>query len=170
MTTCICDAAMTHRQQKLASHLKHNIELNNVGNVAEALVMNWQDATTFPKNNNKIDVVIGSDLIYQSDMVPLLIDTLKTLAPARFLYTAPSSASSAATAGSCCRQGHDEFLGRLSDFFNVFSEQPAPADYTINPLVSGDDEECFLHFHELQSAEYTLYDFRWKNTATSSKS
>jgi hypothetical protein len=120
--------------------------------IAAAMVMNWQDPTTFP-SNNKIDIVIGSDLIYQSDMVPLLINTLTTLAPTRFLYAACSQGH---------RQGHDEFVSQLLEHFDLVSERRAPAKYTANPLVSGDDEECFLHFHELQSVQYTLYDFRWK--------
>ena len=120
--------------------------------------MNWQDSDTWPKE--PIDIVIGSDLIYQSDMVPLLLRTLHGLRPRRFLYAAPAEG----------RQGHEAFLRGMMEHFNLRSAREAPAAYKANPLQSQDEEECFVHFHELVSIsssandrKFILYDFLWKD-------
>jgi Lysine methyltransferase len=120
---------------------------------ATAMIMNWQDSSTWPKE--PIDYVIGSDLIYQSDMVPLLVQTITSLLKKHggtFLYCAPETQG---------RQGHDEFMLRMTDKFTCM-EQSAPASYLSNPLESQDDDLCYLHFHELQSSSFKLYEFTWK--------
>jgi hypothetical protein len=120
---------------------------------ATAMIMNWQDPSTWPKE--PMDFVIGSDLIYQSDMVPLLVQTIASLLKKHtgtFLYCAPETQG---------RQGHDEFMGLMADQFTCI-EQSAPASYLTNPLENQDDDLCYLHFHELQSSSFKLYEFTWK--------
>jgi predicted nicotinamide N-methyase len=119
-----------------------------------AMMMNWQDPTTWP--NEQMDFVIGSDLIYQSDMVPLLVQTISRLLKKHtgtFLYCAPETQG---------RQGHDEFMLLMSEHFTCTMEQSAPARYLTNPLAGQDDDLCYLHFHELQSSSFKLYEFSWK--------
>jgi predicted nicotinamide N-methyase len=116
-------------------------------------IMNWQDPSTWPKE--PMDYIIGSDLIYQSDMVPLLVQTITGLLKKHtgtFLYCAPDTQG---------RQGHDEFMLRMADQFTCI-EQSAPTSYLTNPLESQDDDLCYLHFHELQSSSFKLYEFSWK--------
>jgi predicted nicotinamide N-methyase len=123
-------------------------------NATVAMIMNWQDPSTWPKE--PMDFVIGSDLIYQSDMVPLLVQTISRLLKKHtgtFLYCAPETQG---------RQGHDEFLRLMSEKFTCTMEQSAPASYLANPLASQDDDLCYLHFHELQSSSFQLYEFSWK--------
>jgi SAM-dependent methyltransferase len=133
-------------------NLQHNIRLNNISN-AKAMVMNWQDPNTYPSDDDhRVNVIIGSDLIYQSDMVPMLLNVLQTLRPQCFLYAAPVTG----------RQGHDAFVSAIAGIMDIVSERDAPHEYIANPLQSQDDEECFLHFNELQSTQFKLYDFRWK--------
>jgi Lysine methyltransferase/Ankyrin repeats (3 copies) len=157
----------------------------------QAAVMNWQDSSTWPEplqhiarndsgqqnGGGGVNVLLGSDLIYQDDMVPLLLQTVLALRPWRFLYVAHSR-----------RAGHAAFLAALaaSRWFDhgTTSGGPttagvngggggphnAPPHYRANPLVSQDDEECFVHFHELVSGSddtnddddghgFVLYDF-----------
>lgn len=169
------------------SNLQYNIQLNNnthnnhhhhhhcqseaatdaatasVTAVVQACHMNWHDKSTWPCVE-RVDVLIGSDLVYQKDMAETLIQTILQLQPRRFLY-------GAATAIGRC--GHDEFIAGLASVdprLTLHSQTAAPTRYTINPLVSGDDEDCFVHFHELSNATttdaFTLYDFRWQDDTT----
>lgn len=183
-------------------NLRHNIDLNGLGgskSAAEggggdtptsgssnnsgggdegcatitALLMNWKDRSTWPEH--RIDYVVGSDLIYQSNMVPLLVSVvtglLKRREHARFWYAAPDpdagdgaegGGTVTGAAGAGKRQGHRLLLERMEEVFEVRSMQKAPARYRQNPLESQDDELCFLHFHELQSTGFVLYEFAWK--------
>jgi hypothetical protein len=86
------------------------------------------------------------------------------LQPRRFLYVAHSR-----------RAGHAAFLAALHDshwFDNgtsptVMGPHDVPPHYRANPLASQDEEECFVHFHELVSNSdvdddghgFVLYDF-----------
>jgi SAM-dependent methyltransferase len=132
-----------------------NLQFNATLNELEISVqcMDWTDKSTWPQE--KIDLLIGSDLIYTSESVPLLVSTIKGLLSksGRFLYTAPALLD---------RQGKDEFIQQMREYFDMTSKE-APPEYTSNPLASGDDEECFLHFNELQTAGYMLYEFVWKD-------
>lgn len=187
---------LTDFNPKTVANLQHNIELNglreqqressesslSLSNAAEtvhvqAFVMNWQDESTWPEAvvANRVDVLIGSDLVYQSDMVQTLLQTVWKLRPRRFLYCAGAD-----------RCGHAEFIrGMLQQQQHSESESgdaaaaaagrfelacppsPAPAHYAQNPLASGDDEDCFVRFHELMvpssssSSNFTLYEFVW---------
>lgn len=133
-------------------NLRHNLQLNQLSN-ATASAMDWQDPSTYPEE--QVDVLVGSDLIYQSSMVDLLVTTihrlLKCSSSARLFYVAPDSG----------RQGQDEFLSRMKERF-VVKSRPAADDYRSNPLASEDDEECFLHFHELSSMNFVLHEFQWR--------
>jgi len=162
------------------SNLRHNILLNNCdgelddrskeqkrGNIT-VLLMNWQEESTWPQH--KIDYIVGSDLVYQSNMVPLLVATLKGLLKvsrrARFWYVAPSQSEDEDNGGngsnSSRRQGHGALLEGMAEAFDTISSARSPPRYSRNPLESQDDEECFLHFNDLQSANYVLYEFAWK--------
>lgn len=142
---------LTDFNARTVMNLRHNVEANDLKDV-EVLNMNWQDNSTWPEE--KVDIVIGSDLIYQSDMAPLLATTLQGLVAkdGRFLYAAPEDG----------RQGHGDFLALMKKSgFQLFRETEAPSDYLVNPLESQDDEDFYLHFHELQNGDinYKLYEF-----------
>lgn len=136
--------------------------------------MNWHDTSTWP-TDDKIHIVIGSDLIYQIEMVPVLFQTItKLLLPSKnevnntnnnevdvghFFYVAPNNIN---------RQGHEEFLKLMlseSSIFELTSVMITPKKYSItNPLCNQDDDDFFLHFYELNSSntEYNLYHFQTK--------
>ena len=137
-------------------NLAHNIGLN-AGSVGETDVtespIDWGDRSTWPEEGDRPDVILGSDLIYQSSVVPLLMEAVTgLLRPGGiFLYVCPDTG----------RDGLPEFLNAMrEDGFNLASQRVAPDSYRSNPLRNGDDEECFLHFHELASTTYVLYEFR----------
>lgn len=107
-----------------------------------------------------MDYVIGSDLIYQESIVPLLKKVvLGLLKPStgRFLYVAPDTG----------RDGLDDFIESIkNEGCILLNVKEAPESYHANPLTSGDEEDCFLHFNELASSTYMLYEFRVASTGT----
>ena len=160
---------ITDLNPKTIDNLRHNIEINHAhysadssraspSTAARALSIDWGDESTYPAE--KVDYVIGSDLIYQKDIVPLLKQVVVGLLKGgsdddgdggTFLYVAPDGG----------RDGLAEFVSAMkSDGFECVSEEIAPRIYRENPLKSGDEEDCFLHFHELESTVYVLYEFR----------
>jgi len=59
-----------------------------------------------------------------------------------FLYIAPEGG----------RDGLPEFIAATKvEGFECVTEDTAEDGYRVNPLKSGDEEDCFLHFHELGS-------------------
>ena len=147
------------------ANIEHNIELNQNNKCkVRSCVIDWEDNTTYPEQ--KMDYVICSDCIYQKDVVPLLkkvvMGTLKESVPTAndsncsnngpsFLYVAPEGG----------RDGLPEFISAMKSFgFKCIFEEKAPELYNQNPLRSGDEEDCFLHFHELASTSYVLYEFQ----------
>jgi hypothetical protein len=82
-------------------------------------------------------------------MVETLLSTVTALRPQRFLYVAGTE-----------RQGHDRFIDALQKQHYDCTALPAPT--VANPLVEQDDDFCFIHFNELHSMPFILYDFNQK--------
>ena len=147
---------LTDFNSKTVENLRFNAQLNRDQTTqVDVRYMNWQDPTTWP--DERLDFVIGSDLIYQSDMVPLLVQTVAGLLQqnenSRFLYVAPDTG----------RKGQEGLVAALAEAgLELDSVREAPAAYSANPLYSQDEEECFLHFNELSSMRFQLYEFRWR--------
>jgi predicted nicotinamide N-methyase len=138
-------------------NLQYNVDLNEMTNMASASTIDWDDESTWPSSMSsphEVDVVIGSDLIYQKSIVPLLKKVVLGLLRRNggsFFYVAPDTG----------RDGLDQFLEEIqSEGMTLVSKTVAPQEYYLNPLASQDDEECFLHFHELASSTYILYEFQ----------
>jgi len=126
---------------RVVENLKHNVNLNGCSTTCTQLYLNWRDPSTWPEE--EIDVVLGSDLVYQPDMVPLLCDALVGIlaeSGKQFYYVCPESG----------RLGGSLLLERLTRYFALISQTEASSDLRSNPLRNGDDESCFLHFNELQ--------------------
>jgi len=141
---------LTDFNPKTVENLQHNVDINNLQSSCIATTINWQDPTTYP--TERADFCIGSDLVYQTDMVPLLVQTLqKLLKPdGRFFYVSPDTG----------RQGQEDLWATLEQHMELIHESDASNEFLQNPLASKDDDMCFLHFHELQGAKYKLYEFR----------
>lgn len=158
---------LTDLNEGTMKNLTHNIKLNSGRcpgvsiecweSSIEALRMDWSDKSTWPTACHDIDYVIGSDLIYQKEIVPFLITIVKGLlnrgnkvGPKSFLYVAPDTG----------RDGLPEFIkGMKKEGFRCISDTLAPDEYVCNPLSNKDEDECFLHFGELRSTTYILYEF-----------
>lgn len=140
---------LTDLNPQTVENLKHNVELNEVQDFVETSCMDWSDRSTWPQE--QVDCLIGSDLIYQKSLVPLLKSViLGALKPGgAFFYVAPDTG----------RDGLDTFVDEMKSQCPEWKEQVAPQEYHANPLTNGDDEECFLHFQELSSLTYMLYEF-----------
>jgi Met-10+ like-protein len=167
---------VTDLNPETVENLKHNIALNGLSKLVEATVMDWSNPNTWPTRNDiairspgrhddddgdncenaptthgLYDVVVGSDLIYQKSLVPLLKSVIEgTVKPGGlFLYVAPDTG----------RDGMDDFLREMKALCPLWTCRHAPPEYHVNPLTNGDDEECFLHFQELYQNTYVLYEF-----------
>ena len=139
-------------------NIQHNITINNLSKNTEGLRMDWNDASTWPAE--QVDVAVGSDLIYSKSLVPLLTDVIvKVTKPGgKFYYVCPDPESGP-------RDGLHEFISTMKkevcrNDSSLWSEQPATSDLISNPLTSQDEEECFLHFQELSTLSFVLYEFQ----------
>lgn len=129
-------------------NIDHNIKLNGLKN-AEALRMDWCDRETWPEE--KLNFVVGSDLVYQKSLVPLLSSVIMELLSSGgvFYYVAPETG----------RDGLESFINQMKKNCPGWVQTNAPKEYYENPLINGDDEECFLHFQELSTLKFVLYEF-----------
>lgn len=156
---------ITDLNPETIDNARHNIGLNRLDRRDDddltkttsvtAASIDWGDESTYPTTNGKFDYVICSDCIYQGDIAHLLRKVVVGLLdPDRgtFLYVAPEGG----------RDGLEEFISGMKSGggFECVSEEIAPDRYRENPLRSGDEEDFFLHFHELSSKVYILYEFR----------
>lgn len=120
--------------------------------------MDWSDEATWPQeSDNTIDFILGSDLIYDKAVMHRLKHVVLRLLQrggGTFYYTCKSTE----------RDGMAEFVADLQqDGVTLvhLEEISAPHPFTSNPLQNGDDDECFLHFHELTTTSYMLYEFTY---------
>ena len=148
-------------------NLQHNVMSNHVDSITSVVSLDWNElihcdtndkiwpwmepsATTesfvevehLIVDNKGIDILIGSDLVYQKEVVPILIQTIRKLRPQTFYYGAAGTN----------RDGHDIFIQSLQNEgrMTLVSSFPAPDIYrTTNPLYNQDDDECFIHFQDL---------------------
>lgn len=115
-----------------------------------AATINWDDESTWPKE--KVDCIVCSDCIYQASIVPMLQKVIVGLIKPEgcFFYVCPEGG----------RDGLPEFIKVMSTKgFELVEKTTAPEQYRQNPLSNGDEEDCFLHFHELASTNYDLFEF-----------
>lgn len=117
----------------------------------EVQAIDWAEKATWPQND-KFDVVLGSDLVYHQEIVPVLvsaIDGLLTSEGGKFIHVASQARDSLA-----------EFKDAMHARGFECDVQLVPDSYKTNPLV-GDDAtvELFsLHFNEMSDI-YCVYTF-----------
>jgi ankyrin repeat protein len=139
------------------TNLQYNISLNELDSIATAVSFDWNELIQNDEPNSaklwpwmascteptdvesRIDILIGSDLVYQKEAVPILLQTIVKLRPSRLYYGAGKN-----------RDGHSLFIQSLCQRMKLIQSFPAPKLYrTTNPLYSQDDDECFIHFQDL---------------------
>lgn len=134
-------------------NLEYNLRLNGITDGAAA-TLDWNKIETWPKSEGAVkrfDVVIGSDLVYDLELVPSLVSVVSGLLQDNgvFLYVAPSEE----------RDGLNEWLEAMVNGGFKYEQLPAPEEYYENPLLDATETECDLHFNELSSKKYSLYKF-----------
>ena len=139
---------LTDLNPNAVDNLSHNIELNNLTN-ASAIRTDWSDKETWP--GKKVDFVIGSDLIYQKELIPLLTQVILGMVKpgGTFYYVAPDTG----------RAGLENFITEMKRMCPMWKEKECPVEYLRNPLADQDDELCYLHFQELSTLNFVLYEF-----------
>ncbi len=116
--------------------------------------IDWSEESTWPQED-AIDVILGSDLIYDKTVIHHLKHVVLGLLQKRggtFYYICKGTE----------RDGMEEFVADILQNGMILVHQEeisAPHPFTLNPLHNEDDEACFLHFHELTTSSYMLYEF-----------
>ena len=152
---------ITDYLQHCVENIEKNIEINSIDpNRGSSKAVDWSKEDTWPKSkggdNQTFDVLLGSDLIYDIEMIPSLVSVASKLLSSKgiFLYVAPTTK----------RDGMEEFKNAILEQgdFELTETLTAPDSYYANPLVDTTQTECDLHFNELSSKTYTLYKWEKK--------
>jgi predicted nicotinamide N-methyase len=139
--------------------------------------MGWNEPQTYPATaaHRQLDVIIGSDLVYEIRILDYLIPTIRALLRPGgvFYYIAPEEG----------RQGMVEFLAALTDMNSasasasadssklvLVSQIDCPDRYYQNPFAASDenlsagvdrDDAFVLHFYDLAAKKkHILYKFQ----------
>lgn len=119
--------------------------------VLQVKKVNWKDESSFPEE--KADIILGSDLVYDIKILDLLVPALKNMltTDGEILYVAPDTG----------RDGMAELVARLAQV-NLFliESAPVPERLYANPLVGDDEDQFILHFYDLSAKQpHTFYRF-----------
>ena len=146
---------ITDLNPEAVSNAFYNLEVNgpSIGpsTSISAKVMDWADRSTWP--SSPVDVLLGADLVYSCDIVPLLLGVANGCVKGggTFYYVAPDYG----------RDGLEAFIRALKEGgWTCVREEMAQGEMLNNPLASGDDEMMMLHFNEYFDKKFVLYEFR----------
>lgn len=144
-----CKAIRAQREQ--AEALKQSKASED--GVIQVEAIDWAQRETWPVScdDDKFDVLFGSDLVYHQEIVPVLVNVVDGMlaAEGRFVHVA-----------SQARHSLVEFKQAMETRGFTCAVEEVPDDYKTNPLV-GDDAaaELFaLHFNEMSDV-YCIYTF-----------
>lgn len=139
------------------NNLRYNVALNlkHAGTRSYADVevreLDWRRRD--PATAGTVDVLLGSDLVYDNELVPPLLELIDhVLAPDGVFYMV-------AAAG---RQGVATLVDALRQTNFEVGEVVAGEGLKANPLASKSEDELELHFNELHATTHTLYTVRRK--------
>jgi predicted nicotinamide N-methyase len=112
--------------------------------------VDWMKPETWPEE--KFDIILGSDLVYQKELVPFFVDVVRgVLKPGGAVLM---------TARGTERDGLPEFRAAMKTAGFSMDVTRVGRDYYSNPLVNKDDEECAQFFVLDPLHEYHFYAFR----------
>jgi predicted nicotinamide N-methyase len=125
-------------------------------NVVRTANVSWQDKSSYPPE--AADVILGSDLVYDSNILSLLVPAISgmLLTGGSFLYVAPDTG----------RDGMDGLHDALiAANFECLIRTSCPADLYSNPLVNTGDNDAYdmfiLHFYDMSIKKpHTLFQYR----------
>ena len=142
-------------------NMQDNIAMNHFASASSKLAaasirassLDWSNTDAWPVE--KMDVVIGSDLVYSKTMVPTLVSVVVGLLPKDGLFYYAASTSE--------RDGMLEFVSLMkSSGFVLDGEMLAPSEYHANPLHQATQSKCERHFPGLKAKKFALY--KWRKT------
>ncbi|KUF96565.1 hypothetical protein AM588_10009929 [Phytophthora nicotianae] len=144
-----CKAIRAQREQ--AEALKQSKASED--GVIQVEAIDWAQRETWPTScdDDKFDVLFGSDLVYHQEIVPVLVNVVDGMlaAEGRFVHVA-----------SQARHSLVEFKEAMEVRGFTCEVEEVPEDYKTNPLVGNDAAaELFaLHFNEMSDV-YCIYTF-----------
>eukprot|EP00736_Rhodelphis_marinus_P008758 Rmarinus@m.25300 len=136
-------------------NMKFNVKKNSLQSKVEVHRLDWHDKSTW-LGPGSFDFVIGSDLVYDTELSPPLLDVIvfHLRRGGRFVYVTTDKANN--------RAGLDEFLAAVDAHEGLCKVEHstflAPASYKTNPLLDQSDSLADLHFGEL-SLEFGVYEY-----------
>lgn len=111
----------------------------------------WQDLSTYP--SEPIDVLLGSDLVYDSNILRVLVPAVQRLIKpgGMFLYLAPDDA----------RDGMVEFTAVMEAAgLKCVEQTQCPHSLFANPLAEEKEDLYVLHFYDLAAKKpHSLFRF-----------
>lgn len=144
------DVLLTDYSTKTMDNLKFNVDLN--GSNVKIAQLEWNDDKTWPKV--PYPCIIGSDLVYESDLVKPLCNVVSKLLSkpdGEFFYVFKST-----------RNGADLLPKELEDHGFLVEMQPAPKEFMVNPLVDKDQDYATTFFPDLECDDFILLHAKWK--------
>lgn len=149
---------LTDVSTQTMDNLKFNVELNTVHFQGNATIhkLDWTQENTWPRGNDGnldvFDIIVGSDLVYESNLVkPLtnVIDKLLDRHIGELLYVYKEE-----------RQGSELLPEALKKLGFDVQTQRAPDRFLDNPLTSNDDNVLELFFPEIKTEGFTMLHAR----------
>lgn len=146
---------LTDVHQNTMDNLKHNVSLNEkaIGTTkVEMRKLDWAKPDTWEGHVQAYDILIGSDLVYDKDVVPIFLNILKSLLrpSGTFFYTTAVD-----------RAGRGELAKALvKNGFKMIAVKNCPADYRRNPLIGKSEKECDLILVDLKDTPFQLWQFQ----------
>eukprot|EP00467_Chlorarachnion_reptans_P012635 CAMPEP_0114517910 /NCGR_PEP_ID=MMETSP0109-20121206/18156_1 /TAXON_ID=29199 /ORGANISM="Chlorarachnion reptans, Strain CCCM449" /LENGTH=411 /DNA_ID=CAMNT_0001698483 /DNA_START=17 /DNA_END=1252 /DNA_ORIENTATION=- len=156
-----CDASsviVSDLAEETIDNLKHNLSLNKekFGDTkVDVKSIDWGECTQNPEGLGPFDVVIGSDLVYDRDVVSIFTQMLQTLLKpgGEFFYVTAEN-----------RAGRAELISALMKAgFRMVNVSKAGETLRKNPLKNKSMDECNALFSDLRSTEYQLWHLRRKS-------
>eukprot|EP00038_Savillea_parva_P013687 m.9060 g.9060 ORF g.9060 m.9060 type:complete len:464 (+) comp2590_c0_seq2:119-1510(+) len=143
---------LTNLRFNVAINLKHNQGLRDYSDV-QVRALDWRDRGE--DTAGAMDVLLGSDLVYDDALVPPLLEFVDhAMAPQGVFYMVAADG----------RRGVQTLIDAFDKANFDVESKTAPEEFKSNPLVSGSDAELELHFNELHSTIHTLYTVRRKQS------
>eukprot|EP00729_Bicosta_minor_P017468 gene17468-23692_t len=154
MYTQAKQVTMTDLFKHTMENLQHNVDINvkasssRTAENARVMPLDW---TSCSLPAGSFDVILGSDLVYETEAVDALVQVTDHLLSATGTFYMVAGGR---------RLGVPTLVSTLEARGYTASESPAPTHFLDNPLTSKDDSACQLHFNELEENTFTLYTFK----------
>mmetsp|Transcript_14125 Transcript_14125/g.23088 ORF Transcript_14125/g.23088 Transcript_14125/m.23088 type:complete len:406 (-) Transcript_14125:1387-2604(-) len=142
-------------------NLKQNVESNRdeTKQELELAALNWCDKNSWPSSVvGQTDILIGSDLVYDLELVAPLVEVVLTLLVKSkdgvFYYVSADNN----------RAGCEEFVAALQKAGLDMQVHQVPEGYCDNPFKNKDENLFALRFPEFNGTSFKMYTFKNKHS------